>query len=148
MPHLRPMPRRLLARRLSQWGALALPLAAAGCLFVAAGAGVGGGVYYTKRGAEAVVTARFDRVVAATQQALAQHGVRVEKSERKHDREEGKREAKFEGRNRDRETEVEVKLKQRKDGTVRIQVVAERSVVKWDREFAHRLLERIVTLSA
>ena len=130
-----------------RWAALGLVPALAGCLVVAAGAGAGGGAYYAQRGAEATVEAGFERVLAASQQALAERGVRVRQTKDKHDQDGAKREARLEGEARDRNLNVEVRLRQAGRAAVQVQVVAKRTEVTWDKDFARGVLERIVALS-
>ena len=132
---------------LRHWLAPALLAAVTGCLLVAAGAGAGGGAYYSQRGAEAIVEAGFDQVVTAAQRALEQRGVRVRRTKDKHDKDEAKREVRIEGEARDRNLTVEVRLRQTGRRAVQVQVVAKRSEVTWDKDFARSVLERIVTLS-
>jgi hypothetical protein len=135
------------ARGVQRWAVVAVLPLLAGCLIVAAGAGVGGGVYYTKRGAESVVQGRFEHVLGAARQALQQHGVRIRRTEGRHDRDESKREAMLEGDQRERNLVVEVRLRQKGHGSVQVQVVARRSEVIWDKEFARAVLDRIVALA-
>src|SRR5207245_8447627 len=72
--------------RLRAWAAAALAggTLAAGCVVAAAGAGAGGGIYFTQRGAESVVPATVDRAAAATKQAFTELKIRETKSEVQH----------------------------------------------------------------
>src|SRR2546427_11555572 len=60
--------------RLRAWAAAALAggTLAAGCVVAAAGAGAGGGIYFTQRGAETGGPAPVDRAAAAPKQAVTQ----------------------------------------------------------------------------
>ena len=68
---------RTLARATAA-GAVALVIA--GCFLAAAGAGAGGAIYVTERGAEAVVPAPVDRAATATREAFDQLKIRQTKS--------------------------------------------------------------------
>ena len=118
-------------------GAAALLLA--GCVVAAAGAGAGGGIYFTQRGVESVVPATVERAAAATNQAFDQLKVRQTKSQV----EQGKRE--IEGTAGDRE--VSVTLKAEGTNATRVQVVAKRTAVTWDKDFARSVLDKIVANS-
>ena len=118
-------------------------LGIAGCVVAAAGAGAGGGVYFTQRGVESVVPASLDRTYDATQQAFQQLHVRETKTTAQPGGGEEKREV--EGAASDRE--VTVTLQSEGRGSTRVQVIAKKSAVTWDKDFARRLLETIVALS-
>ena len=55
-------------------------LAMGGCVFAAAGAGAGGGIYYSGRGVESIVTTPVDRTYSAAEQAFAQLGIHQTKT--------------------------------------------------------------------
>lgn len=139
-------------RRITPAGLAVVPVLT-GCLLVAAGAGAAGGVYYTKRGVESLIDAPLDGVVAATERAMRERDIRIRRTERSHDTEEGRREAQIEGTTTvagpgGRTTiDVEVSLQQQDRRSVRVHVVAKRSEIEWDKEFARGLLDRIVSLS-
>src|SRR5689334_17078806 len=96
----------------------------AGCM-VAAGAGAGGGIYFTQRGVESVVPATVERAAAATTDAFGQLKVRQTKSQVEQGDAGEQRE--IEGTAGDREVTVTLKP-EGKSGT-RVQVVAKRSAV-------------------
>ena len=113
---------------------------ASGCVLVAAGAGAGGGVYYTTRGAESLVPASADATFSATRRAF-----RHFKIERTSLTVEGEgRTRELEGRSEDRDADVTVKLKREDSNTTRIQVTARKSLVTWDKDFAREIVEKIV----
>src|SRR5437899_461092 len=58
------------------WAAVSAAALLAGCMVAAAGAGAGGGIYFTQRGVESVVPATVDRAAAATATAFDQLKVR------------------------------------------------------------------------
>lgn len=136
-----------MARRMRTWihaaaaGAAALVLA--GCVLAAAGAGAGGAIYVTERGAEAVIPAGLDRAATATRQAFDQLKVRETKSASEAG--EGGERRHIEGTARDRD--ISVTLKPEGNSSTRIQVVAKASAVTWDKDFARQILDKIVVYS-
>jgi hypothetical protein len=123
--------------------AAACGLGIAGCVVAAAGAGAGGGIYFTQRGVESVVPASLDRTYDATQQAFQQLHVRETKTTAERGGGEEKREVEGAASAR----EVTVTLTSEGKGSTRVQVIAKKSAVTWDKDFARRLLETIVALS-
>ena len=123
--------------------ASAAALLLAGCLVAAAGAGAGGGIYLTQRGVESVVPATVERAAAATNQAFDQLKVRQVKSQVEQGENGEKRE--IEGTAGDRE--VSVTLKAEGTNATRVQVVAKRTAVTWDKDFARSVLDKIVANS-
>jgi hypothetical protein len=136
-----------MARRMRSWvpgtAAGAVTLALAGCVLAAAGAGAGGAIYVTERGAEAVIPAGLDRAATATRQAFGQLNIRETKSASEAG--EGGEQRHIEGTGRDRD--VTVTLKPEGTGSTRIQVVAKASAVTWDKDFARQILDKIVVYS-
>src|SRR5438309_10508759 len=136
-----------MARRMRTWarGAAAggMARAVAGCVLAAAGAGAGGAIYVTERGAEAVVPAALDRAASATRQAFDQLKVRQTKSASEQG--DGGEQRQLDGTARDRD--VSVTLKPEGTSSTRIQVVAKTSAVTWDRDFARAILDKIVAYS-
>jgi Protein of unknown function (DUF3568) len=136
-----------MARRMRTWaprmaaGAVALGLA--GCLLAAAGAGAGGAIYVTERGAEAVIPAPLDRAAAATRQAFDQ--LKIHQTKSASDEGERGEQREVDGTARDRD--VSVTLKPEGNGSTRIQVVAKASAVTWDKDFARVILDKIVAYS-
>ncbi len=129
---------------LRTWGgASAAALVLAGCVVAAAGAGAGGGIYLTQRGVESVVPATVERAAAATTEAFNQLKVRQTKSQV--EQREGGEEREIEGTAGDRE--VSVTLKPEGNSGTRVQVVAKRTAVTWDKDFARSVLDKIVANS-
>jgi hypothetical protein len=112
-------------------------------LAAAAGAGAAAGIYYSDRGAESTVDAPFDEVVAASERALAEMGVPINKGESESDQKDATRETTLEGSRNDGEGDVEVTVKQ-EEGVVKVVVVAKKTEVTWDKDFAGKVLEKIV----
>ena len=120
---------------------LALPLAAGGCLFAAAGAGAGGGIYFSDRGVGSVVTVPVATASSATQQAFQEMGISQKKSSTTQEGTTDKRE--IDGATADRDVTVSI---QTEGSGSRINVVARKSAVTWDKDFARTILQRIVKL--
>ena len=126
------------------WAAAsAAALVFAGCVVAAAGAGAGGGIYFTQRGVESVVPATVERAAAATTEAFSLLKVRQTKSQVEQGDDGEQRE--IEGTAGDREVTITLKP-EGKSGT-RVQVVAKRSAVTWDKDFARSVLDKIVVNS-
>lgn len=125
------------------WAAAGLAVLVGGCVAAAVGAGAGGGIYFSDRGAESVVPAGIERASAATRRAFAQLGVRETGSKV----EDQGREREVSGRAGQRDVDVTVKLKAERPGYTRVQVVARKSAVTWDKDFARAVLEKIVAFS-
>ncbi len=108
-----------------------------GCFLVAAGAGAGTGIYLTSRGAESLVEQPMDGLVARTQAAFTEFGIRPvgETIDHEGDRRE------FRGRKDD--LDVTVKLERKSPSTTQVEVTARRNVAQWDKDLAQRLLARI-----
>jgi uncharacterized protein DUF3568 len=128
---------------LSRAAASSAALLLAGCVVAAAGAGAGGGIYFTQRGVESIVPATVERAATATTQAFGQLKVRQTKSQVEQG-EEGEK-TQIEGTAGDRE--VSVTLKAEGQNTTRVQVVAKRTAVTWDKDFARSVLDKIVANS-
>ncbi|HEY6224210.1 MAG TPA: hypothetical protein VIW26_10515 [Gemmatimonadales bacterium] len=128
---------------MKQWVLVALPLAAGGCLFAAAGAGAGGGIYFNDRGVGSVVTVPVSRASSATEQTFQELGIGQKKTTTEQDGTTDKRE--IQGSTSDRDVTVSIQT----EGTgSRINVVARKSAVTWDKDFARTILQRIVKLCA
>src|SRR5512135_1144769 len=113
-----------------------------GCVVAAAGAGAGGGIYYSGRGVESVVTTPVDRTYSAAEQAFAQLGIHQTKTSAEQEGALDRRE--INGASADRE--VTVTLVTEGSGT-KVQVVARKSAVTWDKDLARTILARIVALT-
>ena len=125
------------------WATAGCAALLAGCMVAAAGAGAGGGIYFTQRGVESVVPATVERAATATTRAFGELKVHQTKSQVEQG-EDGEKTV-IEGTAGDRE--VTVSLKAEGKGTTRVQVVAKRTAVTWDKEFARSVLDKIVANS-
>ncbi len=122
--------------RLTWLGATATLLS--GCL-LAAGAGAGGGIYFTNQGVESVVPGGVEAVATATERAFEHFGLtrtelRVEADSRllRGEPSEGG------------DPEVTVTIRQEGDDAARVEVKARTSVVTWDKDYARDVIEKIV----
>src|SRR5689334_17827169 len=127
------------------WSMLrALPVTVlSACVVAAAGAGAGGGIYLTQRGVESVVPVTVDRAGTATTRAFEELKIHQTKTSTEQESDGEKREV--DGTAGDREISVTIKAEQ--TNSARIQVVAKRSAVTWDKDFARTILDRIVAYS-
>jgi len=120
------------------------PVAVLGaCVVAAAGAGAGGGIYLTQRGVESVVPVSVDRAATATTRAFDELKIHQTKSATEQEADGEKREV--EGTAGDREISVTIKAEQ--TNSSRVQVVAKKSAVTWDKDYARTILDRIVAYS-
>jgi hypothetical protein len=115
----------------------------AACVVAAAGAGAGGGLYLTQRGVESLVPVPVDRAASATHQAFDALKIRQTKSETEQ-REQGEK-RQVDGTAGDRE--ISVTLQADNQSSTRVQVVAKKSAVTWDKDFARTILDKIVAYS-
>lgn len=125
-------------------GGLALTLvlvASSGCVAAAAG-GLGAGIYYSDRGTQSLVAAPIDRVFGAAQQTFQEMGITETRSGSDSAASTIERELKGSGNDRD----VTVTLKTEGSST-RVEVVASKSAVTWDKDLAKSVLEKIVEKS-
>lgn len=124
------------------WTTLSLPFLGA-CVVAAAGAGAGGGIYLTQRGVESVVPVTVDRVASATTRAFDELKIHQTKTSTEQESDGEKRE--IDGTAGDRDISVTIKAEQ--TNSARVQVVAKKSAVTWDKDFARTILDRIVAYS-
>lgn len=135
------MYRELPYRRAGSLGLVAF--LASGCVLFAAGAGAGGGVYFTTRGVESVISAAPHAVFSATQRTFRTFD--IEQTSLKVERDGDKREV--EGKSGERDTDVKVTLERQGDNT-RVEVTARTSLVTWDKDFAREIIEKIVEFAS
>lgn len=122
---------------------LALLAAAAlssGCLLAAGGAAAGGGIYYTSRGAEAVLHGDVPAVTEAAREAFGTLGV-ADNGYR--DSDEGERREVY-GETDD--GDVTVTLSPRTENATKVEVRVKTSAITWDKEMARSILEEIRTI--
>ncbi len=105
----------------------------------AAGAGAGAGIYLTSRGASSLVDGSLDAVAERTLGVFREAGVQRTATETQEDGSGRTYRGFAEG------MEISVELARESAAVTRVTVHARRSTVEWDREYARRLLGRIVT---
>jgi hypothetical protein len=116
----------------------ALTASVGGCLAAAAG-GVGAGMYFSDKGAESLVAAPLDSAYSAARQAFTDLSI----NETKTSSEESGSSAERQLQGTMPERDITVNLKTEGSGT-RVEVVASKSTVTWDKDLAKKILARIV----
>jgi hypothetical protein len=116
----------------------ATPLALSGCFLVAAGAGAAGAIAYTNRGAESDVAGTVDQVFDRAVAAFQQSGI----SETGRATEDNGNQRRLVGTKG--EQEVTVELERSGDNVVKVEVIAKKNAVDYDKELAKQVLDRIV----
>jgi membrane-bound ClpP family serine protease len=125
--------------RLAALGLAGLAGMLGGCFLAAAGAGAGGAIYVTDRGAEAQVATPVTQTLEAARAAFQEYGITETKSSTEQDGATEKRS--LEGKTDDREVGVE--LRTEGSGT-HVNVVVKKTAVTWDKDFAKKILNKIV----
>jgi hypothetical protein len=120
--------------------ALAVVLPMTGCL-AAAAAGAGAGVYLTSRGAESLVEGSVDQIAARARAVMNEEGIVPDASST----EDGGDKREIKGKKGD--LDVTFEMEEKSDKTTRVEVTARKNLAEWDKEYAQRLLQRIVEKS-
>jgi hypothetical protein len=120
----------------------AVPALAGGCVLAAAGAGAGGAVYVSDRGAESVVNATVDKTQQAAREAFRELGIKETKTST--EQAGSGQKLGLWGESDDREITVWMETQ---GSSTKVDVVAQKSRVTWDKDLAKQILERIVALS-
>jgi hypothetical protein len=123
-----------------QWAVLALLAGpVSGCIAAAAAAaGAGTGIYLTSRGVGSVVNGSVTDVAARARSAMDAEGITI--TETKTEAEGDKRS--FEGKKDD--LDITVELERQSPTTTKAEVTARKNVAEWDKDYAKKLLDRIV----
>jgi Protein of unknown function (DUF3568) len=120
---------------------LLLPIAAAllstGCL-AAAAAGAAGGVYLTSRGAEAVIEGSVSDVAARAESVMSEMNI-VKEDESTEDQG-----AKHVLKGKDGDLDVTIEVNRETEKTTKVEVTARENLAEWDKDYAKRVLNRIV----
>jgi Protein of unknown function (DUF3568) len=126
----------------AKWAlALALALPAAGCVAAAAAAGAGAGIYLTSRGAESIVEGSIDQVATRARAVMNEENIVFESS----DTEDSGDKRELKGKKGD--LDITIEMEQENDNTTRVEVTARENLAEWDKEYAQKLLTRIVEKS-
>ena len=111
------------------------------CMLAAAGAGAGGAIYVTSRGAESLVDANVDEVADATREAFDEFDIRQTGTTSEEEGEER------EIRGDKGDLDVTVHFERQSPSTTKVEVTARKNVAEWDRDFAKQVLQAIVKRS-
>jgi hypothetical protein len=114
------------------------PLTVSGCFLVAAGAGAAGAIAFTNRGAQSDVAGSVDEVFARATTAFEGAGIR----ETGRSTEESGTKRRLVGSKG--ELEVTVELERSTSTTTRVEVIARKSAVEYDKDLAKDVLGRIL----
>ena len=117
--------------------ALALVLPMTGCL-AAAAAGAGAGIYLTSRGAESLVEGPIDQIATRARAVMNQEGIVPDASST----ESGGDKQEIKGKKGD--LDVTIEMERKSDKTTRVEVAARKNLAEWDKDYAQKLLQKIV----
>lgn len=117
---------------------VASPLALGGCFLVAAGAGAAGAIAYTNRGASSNVSGSIDAVFDRSVTAFAGAGIR----ETGRSTEESGAKRRLTGAKG--EQEVIVEMERKESETTKVEVIARKNAVDYDKKLAEDVLNRII----
>jgi hypothetical protein len=109
-----------------------------GCLAAAAAAGAGAGIYLTTRGAESLVESSIDQVAARARAVMSEEGIVPDASST----EQGGEKRELKGKKCD--LDVTIEMEQKSSNTTRVEVSARKNMAEWDKDYAQKLLSRIV----
>ena len=116
-------------------------MASTGCFLAAAGAGAAGAIHFTDRGVESKMGQPISNVYDASQQAFKEMGITVKRTI--NEEEGGGTKRTLEGSTATRD--VSVVLKTEGEGT-HVDVVAKKTQVTWDKDYARAIIDRILAL--
>ena len=116
----------------------------AGCAAaVGAGAGAAAAIHLSDRGVESLVRANVDKAQEAARKAFGEFNITETKV--KTETESGRNKRILEGTAPDRE--ITVTITTEGDGS-KVEVVARKSAVTWDKDYAKAILQRVISLAA
>jgi hypothetical protein len=122
---------------------LGAAVAGGGCAAAAVGAGAAAAVHLSDRGAESLVTANVAKSEDAARKAFTEFNITETKA--RTETGDGKDKRVLEGTAPDRE--ITVTISGEGDGS-KIEVVAKKSAVTWDKDYAKAILQRVITLAS
>jgi hypothetical protein len=126
----------------SKWAlVLALALPTTACMAGAAAAGAGAGIYLTSRGAESIVQGSLESVSDRAKAVMAEEGITLQESDSKEDGE------KLELSGKKGDLDVSIELDREDSNTTKVEVSARKNVAEWDKEYAQRVLSKIIEKS-
>ncbi len=134
---------RSLPSRLFFVSALALaPFAASGCLTAAAaGAGTIAGIEYTDRGAKGDLKGSVEEVAHHADTVFRDSGIRTTETKS----EKGGTERVLGGKRGD--LDVKVTMKATADNITHVEVIAQKNIVQWNKDYSRQILEKIAKRS-
>ena len=112
-----------------------------GCFAAAAAAGAGTGIYLTTRGAASTIEGSVSDAAGRTRAVLGEEGITISETKT----EDGGDKQEFKGTKGD--LDVTVTLERQSPTTTKVEVTARENVAEWDKEYAQRVLNKIVTKS-
>ena len=116
---------------------LVVTVLTSGCIAAAgAAAGAAGAVAYSDRGARSEVTVPLDDLVRAVEATFSAMDIAITERSRKEDGSE----THLKGKNGNMEVNVDIN----RDQTTKIQVIARRNLVDYDRDYARDVLKKIL----
>ncbi|HEY9014814.1 MAG TPA: DUF3568 family protein [Gemmatimonadales bacterium] len=121
--------------------ALALVLPMTGCLGAAAAAGAGAGIYLTSRGAESLVDGGIDQIASRARAVMSDEGIVPDASST----ESGGDKQEIKGKKGD--LDVTIEMERKSDKSTRVEVAARKNLAEWDKDYAQKLLQKIVEKS-
>lgn len=114
------------------------------CAAAAAGAaGAAGAVYYSERGVESIVNAPVKKTAGAARKTFKELNITETKSQS--EQEAGAATQVLEGTTTDRNVKVTITAQGEQS---KVEVIAQKSAVTWDKDLAKAILERVVSLSS
>jgi hypothetical protein len=123
--------------------AAGLLIGAGACAAAAVGAaGAASAVYYNDRGAESIVSPPVEKTAETVRKAFKEF--KITETKARSEQEAGKTKEVIEGTAPDRD--VKVTIAAEGNGS-KVEVVARKSAVTWDKDFARAILERVVSLA-
>lgn len=117
---------------------VAATLSLSGCFLIAAGAGAAGAIAYTNRGASSTLDGSVDQVFDRGVGAFGAMNI----TETGRSTEESGRKRRLVGTRG--ELEITVELNRETDTTTKVEVIASRNLVDYDRELAREVLNRML----
>ena len=112
-----------------------------GCVAAAAAAGAGTGIYLTTRGAASTVEGSVSDVASRARSVMGEEGITITETKS----EDGGDKREFKGTKGD--LDVTITVERQTPTTTKVEVTARENVAEWDKEYAQRVLNRIVTRS-
>ena len=134
---------RNVTKRLAAWAiawSLLITVVAtlAGCAAAAVGAGAGGALYFTSRGAESIVDGTVGDVAQAVRETFSDMGISTEDTKT----EDGGNKREITGKKGD--LDVTVHWERQTSSTCKVEVSARKNMAEWDKDYAKDVLSRIV----